>query len=118
MIKVYFSPTIYKSANKLIEHAKNNLSKSAFPPRNFCKTEMGIITLLKEGEDYPMHDDSNGKINKVTFLNNNGGMRFEELDVKAFTGLTMEFKTEEKHQPYTLKGDRWALLQRYEESKS
>ena len=65
-----------------------------------------------------MHDDSNGKINKVTFLNNNGGMRFEELDVKAFTGLTMEFKTEEKHQPYTLKGDRWALLQRYEQSKS
>ena len=70
MIRVYFSPEIYKSASKLIKYAKNNLSKSDFPPRNFCKTEMGIITLLHERENYPMHDDSVGKINKVTFLNN------------------------------------------------
>ena len=53
-------------------------------------------------------------LNKVTFLNNNGGMRFEELEVKAFTGLSIEFKTEEKHQPYTENGDRWALLQRFD----
>ena len=114
MIRVYFSPEIYKSASKLIKYAKNNLSKSDFPPRNFCKTEIGIITLLHERENYPMHDDSVGKINKVTFLNNNGGMKFKELDVKAFTGLSIEFRTEEKHQPYTENGDRWALLQRFD----
>ena len=116
MIKIYFSPTIYKSANKLIEHAKVNLIKRDTYPKIYCNTKMGIITFLREGDIYPMHSDNKGGMNKVTFLNNNGGMKFEELDVKAFTGLTMEFKTEESHQPYTDKGDRWALLQRYEKS--
>ena len=68
-----------------------------------------------------MHDDSSGNINIVTFLNNNGGMKFGDeykniiLDIKAIKGLAMKFDTYINHEPYTINGDRWALLQREEE---
>ena len=51
-------------------------------------------------------------MNIVTFLNNNGGMKFKDLDVKAFKGLSIKFNTSIPHQPYTSNKDRWALLQR------
>lgn len=116
MIKVYFSPEIYKIASKLISHAKNNLVESEYFPTNYCNLDIGMVTLLKEGEIYPMHDDDGNRINKITFLNNNGGMRFFDLDVKALKGLTIEFETSLPHQPYTEKGNRWALVQRHEKS--
>ena len=44
-------------------------------------------------------------------------MRFFDLDVKALKGLTIEFETDLPHQPYTEKGNRWALVQRHEKAK-
>ena len=37
------------------------------------------------------------------------------LDIKAIKGLAMKFDTYINHEPYTINGDRWALLQREEE---
>ena len=59
-----------------------------------------------------MHDDGLNNINIVTFLNNEGGMQFENLDVKAIKGLSMRFNTSTPHKPYTNNKNRWALLQR------
>ena len=121
MITVYFNYKIFKLADKLINLAKNNLTHGDGFPKYYFNMELGSITLLKSNERYPIHDDSFGNINIVTFLNNNGGMRFGDeykniiLAIKAIKGLAMKFDTHINHQPYTINGDRWALLQREEE---
>ena len=112
MIEVYFSPKIYSMANKLIAIASEKLIHSEYYPKHYADLEIGVVTLLKPNENYPMHGDGKGRINIVTFLNNNGGMRFENLDVTAFKGLSIKFSTEILHQPYTTTKARWALLQR------
>jgi hypothetical protein len=112
MIEVYFSSKIYSMANKLIAIASEKLIHSESYPKHYANLEIGMVTLLKPNENYPMHGDGKGCINIVTFLNNNGGMRFKNLDVTAFKGLSIKFNTEILHQPYTTTKSRWALLQR------
>ena len=112
MINVYFSPKIYSIADDLIRLATPKLIHSHIPPKHYAVVELGIVTLLEPGEQYPMHDDGLNNMNIVTFLNNDGGMRFENLDVKALKGLSIKFNTSISHQPYTSNKDRWALLQR------
>jgi len=119
MITIYFNSKIFKIANNLIDLAKDNLIDSNnYPKSYYYICNLGTITLLKSNEQYPMHDDSYGNINIVTFLNNNGGMRFGDtdkniiLDVKAIKGLSMKFETPINHEPYTTNGNRWVLLQR------
>ena len=112
MINVYFSPKIYSIADDLIRVATSKLIHSHIHPKHYAIIELGIVTLLKPGERYPMHDDGLNNMNIVTFLNNYGGMKFKDLDVKAFKGLSIKFNTSIPHQPYTSNKDRWALLQR------
>ena len=112
MINVYFSPKIYSIADDLIRVATSKLIHSHIHPKQYAIIELGIVTLLKPGERYPMHDDGLNNMNIVTFLNNNGGMKFKDLDVKAFKGLSIKFNTSIPHHPYTSNKDRWALLQR------
>ena len=112
MINVYFSPKIYSIADDLIELAIPKLQHGNAYPKHYAIVDLGIVTLLKSGEKYPMHDDGLNNINIVTFLNNDGGMRFKDLDVKALKGLSIKFNGSIRHEPYTSDKDRWALLQR------
>ena len=112
MIEVYFNLKIYSIADNLINLANKKLIHSDAPPKHYAIIDLGIVTLLNPGERYLMHDDGLNNINIVTFLNHNGGMKFETLDVKAFKGLSMKFSTSILHQPYTNSKPRWALLQR------
>ena len=112
MIEVYFSFKIYSIADDLIRLATPKLVHSHTYPTHYAIMDLGIVTLLKSGENYPMHDDGLNNINIVTFLNNDGGMRFKDLDVKALKGLSIKFNSSIRHQPYTSDKDRWALLQR------
>lgn len=112
MITVYFSPKIYSIADNLIELAIPKLQHGNAYPKHYAIVDLGIVTLLKSGEKYPMRDDGLNNTNIVTFLNNDGGMRFKDLDVKALKGLSIKFNTSISHQPYTSNKNRWALLQR------
>jgi hypothetical protein len=112
MIEVFFSPKIYSIADKLIAIASEKLIHTEDSPKHYAYLEIGVVTLLEPNENYPMHGDGKGYTNIVTFLNNNGGMRFKNLDVTAFKGLSIKFNTEILHQPYTTTKSRWALLQR------
>lgn len=112
MIEVFFSPKIYSIADKLIAIASEKLIHTEDNPKHYAILEIGVVTLLEPNENYPMHGDGKGYTNIVTFLNNNGGMRFKNLDVTAFKGLSIKFNTEILHQPYTTTKSRWALLQR------
>ena len=42
----------------------------------------------------------------------------QTIDIQGIKGLTVEFDSMMLHKPYTDLQDRWALLQRYEKSKS
>lgn len=112
MIRIYFSPKLYSIADDIIKLAKPKLIYSDAYPKQYAVIDIGIVTLLKAGDHYPMHDDGLNNINIVTFLNNEGGMQFENLDVKAIKGLSMRFNTSTPHKPYTNNKNRWALLQR------
>ena len=70
MINVYFSPKIYSIADDLIELAIPKLQHGNAYPKHYAIVDLGIVTLLKSGEKYPMHDDGLNNINIVTFLNN------------------------------------------------
>ena len=113
MINVYFSPKIYSIADDLIRLATPKLIHSHTYPKHYALVELGIVTLLEPGEQYPMHGDPLGTMNVVTFLNSNGGgMRFEHSDIKAYKGLSIKFSSSIRHQPYANDKNRWALLQR------